>query len=59
METSGVRAVCYNGCYYVVPNRFDSYYEGLGAECVAMIPEDPDKYKGKHWRDGCLMRPPS
>ncbi|OAA53583.1 hypothetical protein SPI_09290 [Niveomyces insectorum RCEF 264] len=45
MGTRGLYIVCFRGRYYIRFNRYDSYYEGLGAKIVASIPEDPEKYK--------------
>ncbi|KAK3363722.1 hypothetical protein B0T25DRAFT_528341 [Lasiosphaeria hispida] len=52
MGTRGLSIVRFRGRYYVRYNRYDSYFEGLGAEIVASVPADPEGYR--KWLD--LMR---
>lgn len=47
MGTRGLEIVRFNRRYYIRYNRLDSYYEGLGAEIVARIPTDPNKYQSR------------
>ncbi|EFY85109.1 hypothetical protein J3459_011867 [Metarhizium acridum] len=45
MGTRGLKIVRFRGRYYIYYNQFDSYFEGLGAEIVASVPTEPDKYQ--------------
>lgn len=44
MGTRGLEIVRFRRRYYIRFNRFDSYYEGLGANIVARIPASPEEY---------------
>ncbi|XXG97101.1 hypothetical protein Hte_003396 [Hypoxylon texense] len=45
MGTRGLEVVRFRKRYYIRWNKYDSYFEGLGAEIVARIPEDPEEYR--------------
>ena len=47
MGTRGYLYVRYHGRFFVYYNHFDSYPDGLGEAILALIPTDPEEYRGK------------
>ncbi|KAK9234066.1 hypothetical protein V1525DRAFT_84427 [Lipomyces kononenkoae] len=45
MGTRGLEIVRFRRRYYIHWHRYDSYFEGLGAQIVASIPTDPEEYQ--------------